>query len=430
MALQLSQLLQTHFLDDIITDTAPIVEKDRGRYQEIYDEIKRFCSEQCIFISDPFELLEIKDSYLDVMHKKDFRYNIYSDDPYTHASALVKSIYECIKHNEKYERDVVLLKMKTIQERKEFTIEFDTRIIASIFKLQKQKERPLFAYLPPTEINGSYYLPAEVEIIDIYKNLYQLESEGDFVVNLSYEQKLYDQIAHRKEKGYLGGGCTDKKRELIEFIKLAIVTKWIKGRTDLCLVGVWAYEWMKNPKTICVNKEKIQIVTDRPHTEILLGIEKFVSPMTKFQITAREQLLHIPKDFRTTRYTFYMNIETERGIVEKPFLDLFNCASFEVIPFSVQSEIQIASKYVILRFLYIDLWILKLIFNMGKISKDVLQMKIEYCWRLINEFRGEFGDVLKTTAYFGVYRNYLIDKKNQNLKGKKYFPFIPALSKK
>lgn len=429
MSLHLANLIDAHFLDDIIGDTAPIIEKDRRQYQEIYDEIKRFCGEHRIFISDPFELLEIKDVYLDVMHKKDFRYNIYTDDPYSHASGLAKSIYETIKNNTKYAKDVVLLKMKTIQERKEFTIEFDTRIIASIFKLQKQKEKPLFDYLPPTEIKGQYYLPAEVEIIDIYKHLYQLESEGDLIVNLSYEQKLYEQIAHRKEKGYLGGGCADKKRELIEFIKLAIVTKWIKGRTDLCLIGVWAYEWLRDPKKICVNKEKIQIVTDRPHNEILVEIEKFVSPMSKFRITAREQQLHIPKDFRTMRYTFYMNIETERGIVEKPFLDLFNCASFEVIPYSVHHDVQIASKYVILRFLYIDLWILKLIFNMGKISRDVLQMKIEYCWRMINEFRGEFGDVLKTTDYFGVYRNYMIDKKNQNLKGKKYFPFIPAFAK-
>jgi hypothetical protein len=201
----------------------------------------------------------------------------------------------------------------------------------------------------------------------------------------------------------------------------------LKDRDDICLIGSWAYDWLKNEGKICVNREKIQIISKLQVESISVSIEKFVKPMTNFQITYKEQQLNIPKDFRTKRYTFYINIETERGIVEKPFLDLFNSAEFEIIPFAIFNGICIGDKYVILRFLYIDLWILRLIYALGIITNDIINMKIDHYWFLINEFRGNYGDKLKTTNFFGIYRNYLVDKKQENLKGKKYTPYIPSI---
>jgi hypothetical protein len=436
MSKSLSLLLETEFYNDVCFDTKEIVIADRFKHKEIFDIIRKYCSENDIIVSNVHHLIRNNTSIEcknldDLMYIKDFNYQLYADNPLYHANNLINYIHKELTDNTKYKEILDLLRLKTVQKKKEFSIEFDFRIVANIYKIQKQKDKTLTEYIRPVVIDNLKFLPPEIEIIDVYHNMYDLEKNGNVSTNilrLHAEEKLYEQIAVRKDKNMLGGNeCKNRRKELIEYIKLSLVSQWLKDRDDICLIGSWAYDWLKNEGKICVNREKIQIISKLQVESISVSIEKFVKPMTNFQITYKEQQLNIPKDFRTKRYTFYINIETERGIVEKPFLDLFNSAEFEIIPFAIFNGICIGDKYVILRFLYIDLWILRLIYALGIITNDIINMKIDHYWFLINEFRGNYGDKLKTTNFFGIYRNYLVDKKQENLKGKKYTPYIPSI---
>jgi hypothetical protein len=138
----------------------------------------------------------------------------------------------------------------------------------------------------------------------------------------------------------------------------------------------------------------------------------------------REQELHIPKDYRTTRYTYYLSIQSEKGAVEKPFLDLFNSAEFEIIPCRIVDGLNIGHKFVILRFLFIDLWIIRVIKNLGLLTTDILNKKIEYIWGLIEYFRIA-PHACKGFKYIGKSIDYVIGKRMFNLKQNRFPAYRP-----
>ena len=78
---------------------------------------------------------------------------------------------------------------------------------------------------------------------------------------------------------------------------------------------------LKFGRKVCVNREKVQIISKTQPEELLHELKKIVMEFSKFEVSMREQELHIPKDFRTSRYTYYIHIQTSHGVTEKPFLD-------------------------------------------------------------------------------------------------------------
>jgi hypothetical protein len=219
--------------------------------------------------------------------------------------------------------------------------------------------------------------------------------------------------------------CKEKKKEMLEFLKISIVKDWLPKKKNTILIGSWAYDWMSLGKDLCANIEKIQLISEMNQNELLQELQKYINTIHKATISFREQDLHIPKDFRTCRYTYYMQIKTERGITEKPFLDLFNCASFEIIPYSIVDDISIGSKWVNLRFLFIDLWIIRLIKKLNLMTEDIINKKLAYIWKLIDNYRNTI--LTDSTDYMGTYRDYIIDKKISNISGKMFMPYFPDM---
>ena len=419
---------------------------DRDRYNEVWDVIEEYCINNKLIISNIFVLLDKSQEINNIYGKT---YNIYCSNPFVHGNNLSNLLHEKTKNPAKK-----FTKFKTIKEQEEFTIEYDMRIVATLFKIQKfrsmnnkhdkQSKEPN-EIIKPVEINKILYLPAEIEMIDIYHTLYDPSKFDQYDTAIGFENILYDQYLIRQEKGMLGGydkPCVERKKDLLEAIKLSIVRDWLTNYDNIILIGSWAYNWITLGVNICTDIEKIQLISDLSHTELLTLLQRYISEFTKFQISVREQELHIPKDFRTRRFTYYLHIISEHGVVEKPFLDLFNCGNFEIIPYTKISSvnvngvssskdklytINVGNKYVMLRFLFIDLWVLRLIKTMGLISKDILDKKMQRLSFLIEKIRNKIGEQILDYNFMGLFKSYDIDKKNSMIKGKKFYPYYPEI---
>jgi hypothetical protein len=303
---------------------------------------------------------------------------------------------------------------------------------------------------------------------------------------LSFEKLLYEQVHARKEKGILGAydNCKERRKDLIEAIKVSIVKDWLpsmhkhkggglddmleehyddvfggidsntsdseasndsnesnesdtasvnslditagKEKVVYVLVGAWARDWIRQGEQLCTNLEKIQLIADITPNELQHELTMYTKKITKMRITFKEQELHIPKDFRTVRYTFYMEVGSEKGIIEKPFLDLFNSANFELIPYYLVDGINIAHWYVICKFLFIDLWVVRVIKTLGLFSADILNQKIDYIWQLIEFFKDKSVDE-SSIKFTGTYRDFQVDKKLNNLQIKTPYPYYPEI---
>jgi hypothetical protein len=216
---------------------------------------------------------------------------------------------------------------------------------------------------------------------------------------------------------------------LIEIIKLSIVKSFIP-KFELILLGSWAHDIIVANDS-CVNSDKVQVMGEMDKDSLLNELKIFINKIAKFSITYREQELHIPKDFRTKRITYYIKIASERGTIEKPFLDLFNCAEFEIIPCCKIKNTFIAHKWIQLRFLFIDLWILKMIKKLNIINDENISKKNDLILKMIDFFRSDIPKLLelfKFIIYKGTYINYNIDKKMQNLHTTMYHPYYPEIT--
>jgi hypothetical protein len=414
----LSSLVKTNFLLNINDLAKDVIKKDRDRYSLVWETVEEYSSKNKLIVSNVYKLLDQSNTLQAIFDKS---YKIYTSNPLRHANELTNEIYKQLLNDDIRQ----YTKLRTVLENEEFIIDYDMRPVVYIYKLQKHKSVEPIDIIKPVAIDNIYYMPSEIELIDIYHQLYKM---NDIELNTKHEELLYKQVAKRREKGILGSNCKDQRKQLLEAVKIDICTKWImSNEKKSILIGAWAHDWIKLTRSgICANVEKIQIISEMNSEEVLISLNKYMKSIgVKFNVTMREQELHIPKDFRTNRYTYYVNVDSEKGVTEKPFLDLFNCADFEIIPYYNIDRMYIGYKYVILRFLFIDLWIIRVIKTLGLLTQEILNKKLIYIWDLIEFFRQL--DVFDDFKFIGVYVDAIIDKKINTLSEKSHYPYFPEV---
>ena len=456
-----SDILDANFIQTVQDSAMEGIKEERSRFENIYKAIEKYCMKNKLMLSNKYVLTgdaENRDNISDRM------YLIYTSNPFRHANELTNKIYQAMikQPQAKY------TSLKTVKEKEEFAIHYDFRQVAQIYKVQKHKHGEPYDIIKPVQISyrrdaanvntddkadskvdndvnnaankvdskldngGLLYLPSEIELIDIYHTLYNPGSFKDMDTAIIFESKLFDQVSNRKEQGILGAAdCKSKKKDLIEGIKISLMRDWLPHSNNI-LIGAWAHDWYKLGKEVCVNKEKIQIISATTPDDLLSELQTYINSMSNFKISYRKQELHIPKDFRTARFTFYIHLISERGIIEKPFLDVFNCTDFEIVPCIKVNNILIGTKWVLLRFMFIDLWILRVIKNLGLITVDILNKKIEYLWKLIMFFKEDNIQQSKDKSipckkilFQGIHRDFHMDKKVSNIQGKRFYPYYP-----
>ena len=425
-----SVILDAGFINRVETDAMVKIKEDRQRYDLVYKTIEEYATKHGVLISNKYKLVpdgEFRNEWLTKT------YSLYSTNPFLHANDLVNAIHKATADRP----DSEMTRLKTVTEQEEFSIEYDTRILVNMYKLQKGKSDNQI--VKPVELGGLMYMPAELELVDLYHDLYLMKDTDE---NLAIEPLLVKQVEERREAGLLGGDCKENKKIFIENAKLLIVRDLFaagssgSGETNekaVILIGAWAYDLLRlGYSGLCTNVEKIQIVSGIDPNELLRVLSKFINDLSPSKITFREQELHIPKDFRTARFTYYI----KAGGSEKAFLDLFNCPAFELVPClaahtsaNKKTTLLVGHPWVILRFLYIDLWVARIIKALGLLPEEVLKKKINYGLLLIDYFRAA-DKSFENVKFVGIHREAQIDKKNDMLsQEKRYFPYYPALYK-
>jgi hypothetical protein len=449
----LTKLINEGYLKKVSEAAIVEISKDREQfdviYKLVYEYVKGVDTRSTIYISDKYAIMEAQNDLLAIYEKQLI---LYTSNPFLHSIVLANTIHE--KTRNKY------VKLKTIKEHEEFAIDYQGRQLISVFKLDNYKTTT-HKLISAQVINGLNYFPAEIEIIDIYHQLYLM---NEYSNNVSNEEKLYNQVIKRRECNMIGGfdkngkideiggfdkngkideiggfdkngkideiggfdkgNCREARKEITEHIKITLVKDFIRKKENsnkFIVLGVWAYNWMLHGNEICANREKLQIMSILTPDEVLKTIRNYVNDILQANITMREQDLYIPKDFRTMRYTFYMTSKTKHGIVDKPFMDLFNCANFEIIPYDIKDGLQIANKWVLLRFMFIDVWIIRFIKNIGLLDANVLDQKLTFMWKIIDYFR-TLDESTDAAHYTGTFISYDVAKKMDALKQKKFFP--------
>lgn len=454
----LSSLESTDFNSVILSKADKLIKKDRMRFEDVYRITEEYCKNNKIIVSDVNALLGNKSN-------KEFSYKLHCEYPYKHAVHLSNQLHSNVGE---------WVKMKTVVGHQEFLIEYDMRPIISIYGLDIQKNVDLHDIILPVKINDILYMSPEIEIIDVYHKLYSPESVEDWENLVQTEEKLFVTLKQRIKDGIFGGSQKENKRSPeektdIQYLKYLVLSGFCSEYVkDYVVIGHWASHVIDASKEedykMKSSVEKLQVITTTDIEKSIEDVTNFLSKYTNAKISSRKQDLHIPKDFRTKRYTIYIGIKGKKGeIVDKAFMDIFDCGTFELIPYvpislktkygslikdvsqfnrrgyrnrkgrrggddSKEFIIKVGNPFVLLRFLVIDLWIIRMIHEMGHLTNDMLKLKTKYIMYVVEKIKDpKFGlmDKAFDTNYVGNYKDYDISKKIENLKGRGYYPYYP-----
>jgi len=332
------------------------------------------------------------------------------------------------------------LVMRTAIHREEYGIYYDQRPLATIYNVEKYKGVNLFEIMVPDE----NYLPAEIELMGVYHRLYDPSLTEQWEYDLSKESKLFDSLIKRADEGKVGGASSCKAHLYAELNALKIaVLQWINNTDNVVLIGEAAIKLIGlglHGIKITDIYDKVQIIGDVKELE--QSLTDYVASITSFKLSKRTQDLHLFDDLRTMRTTFYVVSPCSEGLFEKPFLDIFNSTTFELVPWvnsarflekkgDFPKNIKIGNIWVLSRFLLIDLWVLRIIKRLKLIDSSTYDRKLQETIHSLKKIRNPNFNLISRAFnlnYIGVFISEKAHKK-ELMASHMSQDFVPAFEK-
>jgi hypothetical protein len=339
-------------LGELIAEAAQFtLDNDRRKYQPYFEAAERFCSERGIIIGGKAGVDLLLGNPLT---KDSFIWDLYCANTFENAKALVELLYNT-KNNHV---DNQTISLQTNIKHREFTISIEARFLFKVYILDKYRDVVLEDIMEPSLVRGWFgsqvkVFSPSIVLIGLYQTLYSPSKCKQWQESYDIESKIY---SHTIEK--IGGF----DRSVSDDILLRTLIK----DTRVVLIGDFAAA-----KLGVGTGSRLQILTAIPLEELSAMTSRVLSneknQLRRVKVTHERTIyvkynLCLPSDFQITKHTMYAVVNGE----QVPLYDVFNSPTYELVPYTTVDKIQIGAPYVLLRFIFIDIWIVKLIIGLGK----------------------------------------------------------------
>lgn len=413
-----------------------ILTNDRAMFKPYYEAIEKFVDEQDgIAIGGPYALAMIKKSYNIEISVID----LYSDSPWKTAKQLTMILYGI--HNMHIEAKTICL--KTVILDKEFAIFVDTRVIAKFYSMDRYRSVVLIDLMRNVKEQGFFVnkplrvLPEEIMIIDIYRGLYSPSKIGQWEDLYKLETVLFDRL-RAKDINDIEGETSRTGGAKIDMNRVKGIIKdmtWIIKPDDI-IIGEYA---LKAKGIVDRVTNKLQFISSistsiliREITNLLNRKLGLAEDDKTLKLGYQKYDLAIPGDFMLKKVTIYIDIDGK----DQNLCDVYNSTSYEIIPYDVLADKGISntsnkkygSYWVLLRFLFIEIWALQMIKGVNeKAGKDTsfFNNKINIILGWIAGLRESTKDNVKfPMTYQGVFIKENVSKKSLQVMRQPYYPAL------
>jgi hypothetical protein len=325
----------------IWTDVKAHIMKERNKWKDVYGFINDYIEER----SDQFIMFgEMSLALLyDDGEIKSYQYEYYCYNALRVANDLVNKLSEAMKTNEyKY-----LFMLSTDIPYYKFTIRVNSRIVVSFYNLHESIS--INTHLMPTKYKNINMIPPELQLIDIYNGLYSINRIDDWPRLL----KLKGEISKKT------GGADINREAVNSFLKM-----YVYNSNEIIILGDYAANLLKHNNTK-INHGYLEILTTKP---IEFIYNKLCEYYSRSKLEFANANLNIFSDNRLKKYV----IRNDKTIV----MIIYNSPTYEIIPYFKHCGYNIANKYVLIRFSIIDIWVINVYYNMGKIGDEFRKISI------------------------------------------------------
>lgn len=351
---QLSRLEQT------VIDKAM---SDRHRFDKIYQIVEKYVSDHNMIVGGTLSIKMVtnmpKDQY-------DYQYILYSENPVGdgyNISNLCAEVTEATA-------------MRTEIYGKELTIRIQDRPIITLIYLEKNMRQ----IIRPLSIQNQLYVPPDFHLVQMYRNLYMPIDSWD--ENIKDEQKLYNWLKNeysKNQKKFIGSSDNRSLHQIKHELK-NLLLKYLSDRKDIILIGTCAYNILNDSS----KDSNVEILgTDAIANELT----DWIQHKTNLATTKKNSSVQLISDFRLNRYTIYITHQTNKV----PVLYVYNSLEYDLVPYNKAMHStfsgQIGNPFVIMRYILIDIWLIKVIRAFGGIDEDYAKNKILESYELLFHIR-------------------------------------------
>lgn len=391
------------------------VYNERLRYQDIYTAIEDYIVESNTVKSDKYDKRIIIGGSMGVnlllkreRTFRDFQYILYTEDSLKHANSLANKIAEVIPLDAVFgglqnsSKDNWVIKMKSSIPDIKYDIYVDNRPLVTIYTL---KSDPVKAYNMIEPVTVSSFdgkrqldvLSPEMNLLDVYRILYSPSSVASWEESLIDEKHLFELLQKRLQ--ILGGSETITVAERTK-IENALLEHFVCDNKNVVLIGEHAFKVMQVPafKDIQTSSNVINVITDLSEEESFAAIKSIIQKAAgrEIPVTKNTRSSNVMQDFRLLRTTIKIGADND----QKEVMYMYNSASFDLIPFNTVKStkpqpfktIQVANPFVLMRFLLIDLWMIRWVREMKKVNEFFAKKRIHNILSLIIKLRSTMAD--------------------------------------
>jgi hypothetical protein len=429
-------IINTNYLEDIfnIARTGIILE-DRQKYIKIFDETRSIIKNNDIVILSNFNEI-LKKGIIDNPIQLEDSMKIYTTHPRKITTFITNHLHK------KFGKYVM---MKSNIPNISYEIIYDMRSLIKIFYINRYKNINIPKLFNTIKIDNINYFPEYIELIEIYHKLYLPNYYEDWSSLALTEKLLYDQFTKS-----ITGGSHDKKNKILVCkknrninvgnIKLLLLN-FIES-SNYIILGELANKLINSTNLTSADfdltdSSNIQIISENPIEQDYSNIVNYLSRYTPYGITYKKQKLYIPNDNRIYKHTFYIKCQTltsntfigSSGI-DKPFLDIYNCGEYEIIPYLEKKydkiSLRIGNTFVQLRFLLIDFWLYNILYNHIKIiDTNIYIKKVNYITTTMKSIK-KLLPIESKNKYMGINFDEKIEQKivisEKNIYKNIYYP--------
>lgn len=416
-------------INKFLEESKEIIINTRKEDKYIYDIVLDYISKNEIFVGGSLGLTLItkRSEQID-----DFVFEFYYNKILKHVNAITNLIAK--KHPE---LNVIMgTKISYFQ----YSIFVNNNEMFKFYEISHSTNIPIHKLIKSYRLDWHGYklevLPPSMYLIDLYQQLYHDADEEILDLSKILYNKYMSEIKDKKDKNNEGnkqGGAdySDIKLYLLKNLDHIIIGEYA---TEIARI----HENSNDKDNSNIRKYILETIYDEETfktDELKNMIENFYKENGKIvSVSYKIQEFGIMSDSRLQRYAFTVD--------GKEILYSYNSSTYEIIPFNKikfdDKIIKIGTIYVLLRFLFISVFIIRLLRKSDKIDKNFAEKRIksiidsiEYVKESHIKSPEESQKQSKNIEYIGVYYPYTLYIKVLRTKQKKmYYDYNPYIYKK
>lgn len=355
-------------------------------YKPIYDKINEYVSSNSLVISS--EEMESVTSF-----------KIYGPYIFQHANDLANALAEF----------TIYVRLNTIVRNKEFAIVVDGIKMINMYNIEPN----FMKIMKPIEskCDRLLLLSPEVELVDVYHRLYSPNEARGWKLLREHESKLWSSFNKTRnaivERHIIKGG--------VEHIE--VVLEWLKEQSGYILIGDTAV-------TLTTNKNRkystaVQIIASNPK-HIIGSLKKYLTEFVGANVRVKSYDLNLSDDYRARKSVVSIVVDKKTYYIA----NIFNSASYELIPYVSIDKFKIGTPLVLLRFLFADLWFMRILRFFELVDADQYKKNIMSIFNNIDIMHDIWVKEIITVLpmYIGTY----IDESSSKKKTETIYPYYPA----